>query len=95
MLKPNFSEKAISKLANIANKRKGNPRSPLGKHKIEEHRGDEFEVKCVILAYEIDIAARKALEAAWIYTQKPSMNGKNECVSIAGDLISYLSLCEL
>ena len=79
----------------MANKRKGNPGSPLGKHRIEEHRGDEFDVKCVILAFEADIAARKALEAAWIYTRKPSMNGKNECVSIASDLVSYLSLCEL
>ena len=79
----------------MANRRKGNPGSPLGKHKLEEHRGDDFEVKCVILAYETDIAAREALGAAWIYTRKPPMNGKNECISIASDLVSYLSLCEL
>ena len=78
----------------MANKRKGNVGSPLGKHKIEVHHGDEFDVKCVILGYETDIAARKALEAAWIQIKNPPMNGRNECVSIASDLLSFLSLCE-
>ena len=61
---------------------------------MEEHRDEDFEVKCRILGYETDIAARKALEAAWIYTKDPTMNARNECVSIAGDLLSLLSLCE-
>ena len=78
----------------MAGKRKGNLGTPLGKHKMEAHSGEDFEVKCTILSYETEISARKALEAAWIYTKNPAMNSRNECVSIAGDLISLLSLCE-
>ena len=54
----------------MANKRKGNSGSPLGKQKIGVHCGDGFEVKFITLAFEADIAARKALEAAWIYAGK-------------------------
>ena len=79
----------------MAGLRRGNLRTPLGKHKNEIHNGSEFQVKCVILGYESDISARKALEAAWIYTKNPIMNNRNECVSMAGDLASFLTLCRL
>ena len=78
----------------LTGKRRENVGTPLGKHKMEEHCDEDFEVKCRILGYETDIAARKALEAAWIYTKDPTMNSRNECVSIASDLLSLLSLCE-
>ena len=78
----------------LAGKRRGNVGSPLGKHKVEVHNGEEFEVKCKILEYETEIAARKALEAAWIYRKGPTMNARNECISIASDLLSLVSLCE-
>ena len=78
----------------LAGKRRGNVGSPLGKHKIEAHCGEDFEVKCRVLGHETEIAARKVLEAAWIYTKHPTMNAKNECVSIASNLLSLLSLCK-
>ncbi|EYB99831.1 hypothetical protein Y032_0119g793 [Ancylostoma ceylanicum] len=79
----------------MATKRRGNLTSPLGRHKIEAHGGNDFDIKCKILAYEDDISARKALEAAWIFTRNPGMNSKNECLSITTDLLPFLSLCGL
>ena len=61
---------------------------------MEAYSGEDFEVKCTILSCETEISARKALEAAWIYSKNPAMNSKNECVSTASDLISLLSLGE-
>ena len=61
---------------------------------MEAHDSDDFDVKCTILGYEVEISARKALEAAWIYTKNPTMNSRNECISITSDLISFLSLGE-
>ncbi|EYB90286.1 hypothetical protein Y032_0222g2646 [Ancylostoma ceylanicum] len=58
----------------MATKRRGNLTSPLGRHKVEAHGGNDFDIKCKILAYEDDISARKALEAAWIFTRNPGMN---------------------
>ena len=79
----------------LASKRKGNAVSALGKHKLEAHSGNDFDVKCTILAHETEITARKVLEAAWILTRNPSMNNKNECVSVTSDLLPLVSLCEL
>ena len=79
----------------LASKRKGTLTSPLGRHKLEAHGGDDFDVRCIILACETEITARKALEAAWIYTGNPAMNNKNECVLIRGELLPFVSLCEL
>ncbi|EYC21254.1 hypothetical protein Y032_0020g81 [Ancylostoma ceylanicum] len=79
----------------MATKRRGNLTSPLGRHKIEAHGGNDFDIKCKILAFEDDISARKALEAAWIFTRNPGMNSKNECLSITTDLLPFLSLCGL
>ena len=60
-----------------------------------EHSGDDFEIKCKILALEDQISARKALEASYILARDPKMNGKNEKLSITSDLLPYLALCEL
>ena len=43
----------------LAGKRRGNVGSPLGKHKVKEHRNEDFEAKCRNFGYEIDIAARR------------------------------------
>ncbi|VDO71413.1 unnamed protein product [Heligmosomoides polygyrus] len=37
-----------------------------GKYRVEEHNGEEYDVKCTILAYETEISTRKMLEALWI-----------------------------
>ena len=79
----------------LAGKRRGTITTPLGKHKREVHDGNEFDVKCTILACEREISARKVLEAAFISAEKPNINNKNECISITSDLIPFISLCEL
>ncbi|EYC26999.1 hypothetical protein Y032_0009g466 [Ancylostoma ceylanicum] len=79
----------------MATKRRGNLTSPLGRHKVEVHNGNDFDVRCEILALESEISARKALEAAWIFTKNPGMNNRNECLSLTSDLLPFLSLCEL
>ena len=68
---------------------------PLGKHKREDHSGNDFDVACRILAYEPDISARKALEAFWISVRNPRMNNRNEHISITSDLMPFVPLCEL
>ncbi|VDM85052.1 unnamed protein product [Strongylus vulgaris] len=37
----------------MANERRGNLALPLGRNKFEAHEGNDFEVKCVILAYDV------------------------------------------
>ena len=69
--------------------------TPLGKHRVEAHNGNDFEIKRMILAHESEISARKAVEAVFIRTRNPTMNNKNECLSIANDLVPFISLCEL
>ena len=79
----------------MASKRRRSLVSPLGKHRNEDHSGDDFDVKCTILAFETDISARKTLEAAWILTRNPAMNSRNEHLSITSDLMPFVGLCEL
>ena len=79
----------------LAGKRLGNTRTPLGKHMTEEHGGNDFDVKCSILACETEIFARKVLEAFWISARNPSMNNRNECLSITNDLLPFAPHCEL
>ena len=79
----------------LASKRRKSLTSPLGKHRVEAHGGNDFEVKCTILTYESEISARKALEAFWISAKSPAMNNKNECLSITSDFLPFVSLCEL
>ena len=61
----------------LASKKRGSAVSPVGKHRAD-HGGNDFCVKCTILAHESKIAARKALEASFILSRQPKMNGKNE-----------------
>uniref|UniRef100_A0A7I4Z2R7 Reverse transcriptase domain-containing protein n=1 Tax=Haemonchus contortus TaxID=6289 RepID=A0A7I4Z2R7_HAECO len=79
----------------LASKRRNCSIAPLGKHRREGHAGCDFDVKCTILAYEDSIGARKTLEAFWIRHRNPSMNNKNECINITGDLLPFIPLCEL
>uniref|UniRef100_A0A7I4YFD5 Reverse transcriptase domain-containing protein n=1 Tax=Haemonchus contortus TaxID=6289 RepID=A0A7I4YFD5_HAECO len=79
----------------LASMRRGSLITALGRHKIEEHNGDNFEVKCTILAQETEISARKALEAFWIFKRNPEMNGRDECPSITNDLLPYIPHCDL
>ncbi|EYC06837.1 hypothetical protein Y032_0073g732 [Ancylostoma ceylanicum] len=79
----------------LASKRRRSLTSPLGKHRIEAHDGNDFCVKCNILTYEAEVSARKVLEAFWIATKNPRMNNRNECLSITSDFLPYISLCEL
>uniref|UniRef100_A0A7I4YDC7 GIY-YIG domain-containing protein n=1 Tax=Haemonchus contortus TaxID=6289 RepID=A0A7I4YDC7_HAECO len=79
----------------LASKRRSCSIAPLGKHRREGHAGCDFDVKCTILTYEYSIGARKTLEAFWIRHRNPSLNNKNECINITGDLLPYIPLCEL
>ena len=77
----------------LASKRRQSLVSPLGKHRKEDHEGEDFEISCNILAVEDNISARKALEAAYILARNPKMNSKNEQLSITNDLKPFLSFC--
>ena len=79
----------------LTGKRRGSSMTPLGRHKNDKHDGNDFEVKCTILAHEKEISARKALEAFWISVRNPSMNNKNECLSITNEFLLFVTLCEL
>ena len=79
----------------LASKRRESLISPLGKHRRENHNGNDFHVKCKILAHESDTSARKTLEALWILARVPEMNSRNEQMSITNDLMPLLSLCGL
>ncbi|EYB84864.1 hypothetical protein Y032_0308g2042 [Ancylostoma ceylanicum] len=79
----------------LASKRRESLITPLGKHRREDHDGNDFDVRCTILAHEPDISARKTLEAFWISVRNPRMNNRNEHVSITTDLMPFISLCEL
>ncbi|EYC22539.1 hypothetical protein Y032_0017g3411 [Ancylostoma ceylanicum] len=77
----------------LASKRRRSLVTPLGKHRHEDHSGDDFDVRCTILAHEPDISARKTLEAFWISVRDPKMNNRNEHLSITTDLMPFISLC--
>ena len=79
----------------LASKRRESLIAPLGRHRREHHGGCDFSVKCIILAYENDVGARKTLEAFWIKHRNPCMNNRNECISITADFLPYIPLCEL
>ena len=69
--------------------------APLGRHRQENHNGEDFDVTCRVLAVEPEISARKALEAFWISTRNPSMNNRNECLSITNEFLPFVPLCGL
>ena len=79
----------------LASKRRQSLITPLGKHRKEDHGGNDFDIRCTILALESEISARKALEALWIFARAPRLNSRNEQMSITSDLMPFLSLCEL
>ena len=79
----------------LASKRRGSLVSAVGKHRQEGHNGNDFDLMCTILIHETDITARKALEGFWISARNPSMNNRNECVSVTNDFLPFVSLCEL
>ncbi|KAK6749479.1 hypothetical protein RB195_001844 [Necator americanus] len=79
----------------LAGKRRGSSMTPLGSHKNDKHDGNEFEVKCTILAHEKEISARKVLEVFWIFVRNPSMNDKNECLSTTNEFLPFVTICEL
>lgn len=79
----------------MASKRRRSLISPLGKHREDEHNGSDFDISCIILAVEHDISARKTLEASWILARSPTMNSRNEQLSVTSDLMPFLGLCEL
>ena len=79
----------------LACKRRSTPLSPLGKHRVEKHDGEDFNVICKVLAREDDIGSRKALEAFWIRARSPAMNNRNECMAISADFLPFIPLCGL
>ncbi|VDP09413.1 unnamed protein product [Heligmosomoides polygyrus] len=66
--------------------------TPLGEHRLRGHSGAVVGVAVTILAREVDIAARKALEALWIAFKNPAINRKEERVAIAQELAPFADL---
>ena len=64
--------------------------TPLGLHRTQMHSGEDFDIEVTVLAREQKTAARKILEAFWIYAQSPRMNRKDECIVITRDYAPYL-----
>uniref|UniRef100_A0A7I4Z6L7 Reverse transcriptase domain-containing protein n=1 Tax=Haemonchus contortus TaxID=6289 RepID=A0A7I4Z6L7_HAECO len=79
----------------LAGKRRGSLFTPLGKHRLEVHEGNDFDIKCKILAYENEIGARKILEALHIRERNPELNNRNECIAITGEFLPFIPLCGL
>ena len=79
----------------LSGMRRNSLATALGRHKTEEHDGNNFEIKCTILAQETEISARKALEAFWISSRNPRMNSRDECPSIANEFLPFMPYCEL
>ena len=78
----------------MTDKRRKTQLSPLGRHRIETHGGDDFDIRCKILTYEKETSARKALEAFWT-VKNPAINNKNECLSMTSDFLPFVSSCDL
>ncbi|EYC18662.1 hypothetical protein Y032_0026g1298 [Ancylostoma ceylanicum] len=67
--------------------------TPLGTHRRQRHDDGEFGVDISILAREVEISARKTLEAFWIFAKSPKMNRKDECIAITNELAPFAGLC--
>ncbi|EYC01216.1 hypothetical protein Y032_0109g124 [Ancylostoma ceylanicum] len=76
----------------LASKSGGSLISPLGKHSINAHCGNDIIVKCTILTWEAEISARKALEAFCSTVENSEMNNKNECLSKSS---GFFSVCNV
>uniref|UniRef100_A0A7I5E7W2 Reverse transcriptase domain-containing protein n=1 Tax=Haemonchus contortus TaxID=6289 RepID=A0A7I5E7W2_HAECO len=79
----------------LAGKRRGSLFTPLGRHRVEVHQGNDFDIKCKILAYENEIGARKILEAFHIHERNPELNNRNECTAITSEFLPFISFCGL
>ncbi|EYC07296.1 hypothetical protein Y032_0071g578 [Ancylostoma ceylanicum] len=79
----------------LASKRRRSLISALGRHRRDDHGGEDFDVACTILAQETEITARKTMEAFWISVRNPKMNNRNECLAITNELLPFVSLCDL
>ncbi|XGW34592.1 hypothetical protein V3C99_018497 [Haemonchus contortus] len=79
----------------LAGKRRGSLLTPLGRHRLEGHQGNDFDIECKILAYENEIGARKILEALHIRTKNPGLNNRNECLTITSELLPFIPFCGL
>ncbi|VDP37715.1 unnamed protein product [Heligmosomoides polygyrus] len=63
------------------------------RYRLRSHSGAAIGVAVTILAREVDIAARKALEALWIAFKNPAINRKEERVT--QELAPFADLCGL
>uniref|UniRef100_A0A0K0DIX9 GIY-YIG domain-containing protein n=1 Tax=Angiostrongylus cantonensis TaxID=6313 RepID=A0A0K0DIX9_ANGCA len=70
----------------------GKRKARQGTHRIQKHRGDDFDIKVAILALDPKTPTRKLLEAFWINATNPTMNSMEECPEITRDLAPYLSI---
>ncbi|VDP59604.1 unnamed protein product [Heligmosomoides polygyrus] len=69
--------------------------TPLEEHRLRSHSGAVVGVAVTILAREVDIAARKALEALWIAFKNPAINRKEELVAVTQEFAPFADLCGL
>ena len=76
----------------LEGKSKIRPSTPLGTHRAQKHKFNDFEVAVTILAQETKTSTRKTLEAFWIGANNPKMNRKDECVNITRDFSHFLPL---
>ncbi|VDO96898.1 unnamed protein product [Heligmosomoides polygyrus] len=67
----------------------------LGEHRQRSHGGAMVGVAITILAREVDIAARKTLEALWIAFKNPAINRREERVALTQELAPFADLCGL
>ncbi|KAK6754138.1 hypothetical protein RB195_013255 [Necator americanus] len=70
----------------MAGKRRKRLITPPGRHRHEAYNGNDYDVKCVVLAHETEMSARK-LEAVWILKRSPSMNNRNIKSSVSSLVI--------
>ena len=76
----------------LAGKRRSALNTPLGSHRVQAHNGNDFEVEVTILAQEQNTSARKIVEAFWINSMNPTMNRREECLTITRDMQQYIRL---
>ncbi|EYC02439.1 hypothetical protein Y032_0100g3303 [Ancylostoma ceylanicum] len=68
---------------------------PLGRHRRDDHNGNDFAIRFTILAHESEFSARKTLGTFWISVRNPRMNNRNEHLSITSELKPFIPLCEI
>ncbi|VDO22673.1 unnamed protein product [Heligmosomoides polygyrus] len=63
--------------------------TPLGEHRLRSHSGAVVGIAVTILARELDIAARKTLEALWIAFKNPVINRREERVAVTQEMAPF------